>query len=329
MRDEGFGPTVGVLRTPDERFANLPGFNFEPHYITIRELRIHFVDKGPTNAAPILLLHGEPSWSYLYRKMIPILVRGGHRVIAPDLIGFGRSDKLARESDYSHQMHVDIMTAFVRQLNLSEITLFGQDWGGLVGLRVVAQEPDLFARIIVGNTGLPDARGLLGYIGPILFRWRVWRQGRISLDDLRKELTLLRWVAYSRAAQEFPAGKIVQLATTKNLPPEVVAAYDAPFPDEAYKAGARIMPSLIPSQLAENRKAWDRVLSKWEKPFLTAFSDGDPLTRGVERGLQARIPGAQGQPHITIKGAGHFLQEDRGKKLAQVILDFVKRTKDQ
>jgi haloalkane dehalogenase len=326
MKNEESGPRAGALRTTDDRFADLPGYNFEPHYVVIRDLRLHYVEEGPADAAPILLLHGEPSWSYLYRKMIPILLQGGHRVIAPDLVGFGRSDKLPRDTDYSHKMHVDIMTAFVRQLHLRGITLFAQDWGGLVGLRVVAQEPDLFARIIVGNTGLPDAGGLMGYIGPIMFRLRVWLHGKISLDELTQEPTLLRWVAYSRTTQEFPVGRIVQMATTSDLPPEVMAAYDAPFPDDRYKAGARIMPSLIPSQLIENHKAWEQVLSKWEKPLLTAFSDRDPITRGGEKVFQARVPGAQGQPHVTIKGAGHFLQEDNGDELAQVILDFVKRT---
>lgn len=329
MKDEEFGPTAGALRTPDERFANLPGYNFEPNYVVIRDLRLHYVDEGPADAAQILLLHGEPSWSYLYRKMIPILLRGGHRVISPDLVGFGRSDKLPRKKDYSHQMHVDIMTAFIRQLNLSEITLFAQDWGGLIGLRVVAQEPDRFARIVVGNTGLPDAGGFLGYVGPILFKLKVWLQGKISMDDLRQELTLFRWVAYSRTAQDFPIGEIVQHATTSNLPPEVMAAYDAPFPDDRYKAGARIMPTLIPSELIANHKAWKEVLSKWEKPFLTAFSDGDPITRGGEKIFQARVPGAKGQSHVTIKGAGHFLQEDKGQELAQVVLDFIERTNSQ
>jgi haloalkane dehalogenase len=261
--------------------------------------------------------------------MIPILHQGGHRVIAPDLVGFGRSDKLPRNKDYSHHMHVDIMTAFIRQLNLSKITLFAQDWGGLIGLRVVAQEPDRFARIVVGNTGLPDGGGILGYIGPILFKLKVWRQGKISLDDLRQEFNLFRWVAYSRATQDFPVGKIVQLGTMSILPQEVVAAYDAPFPDDRYKAGARIMPTLISSELIANHKAWEEVLRKWEKPFLTAFSDGDPITRGGEKIFRARVPGTKGQPNVTIKGAGHFLQEDKGQELAQVILDFIKRTNRQ
>jgi len=321
MKDAASDLRAGVLRTPDERFVDLPGYDFQPHYITIQNLRLHTVDEGPHDSAPILLLHGEPSWSFLYRKMIPILLQGGHRVIAPDLVGFGRSDKLAHQRDYSHQLHVDIMTAFIKQLDLNKITLFAQDWGGLIGLRVVAKEPDRFARIVVSNTGLPDAGGLMGIVGPILFRLQVRLQGRISEDDLRQRATLLRWVAYSRTTTEFPVGRIVQSGTTSHLPPEVVAAYDAPFPDDRYKAGARIMPSLIPSELIQNHRAWEEVLSKWQKPFLTAFSDRDPITRGGERAFQERVPGARGQPHVTIKGAGHFLQEDKGEELARVILD--------
>ena len=326
MKNEESNPKAGVLRTPDERFANLPGYNFEPHYIFIQGLRLHYVDEVPANALPFLLLHGEPSWSYLYRKIIPILANGGYRAIAPDLVCFGRSDKFSTTKAYSYQMHVDIMTEFVRQLKLNEITLFVQDWGGLIGLRVVAQEPDRFVRIIAGNTGLPDAGGFMGRIGPILFRLKVWLEGKVSLDELAQGPTLLRWVAYSKTADEFPVGQIIQTATTTNLPTEVMAAYDAPFPDDRYKAGARIMPSLILSQLIQNREAWEQVLSRWQKPFLTVFSDSDPITSGGGLEFQQRIPGAKGQPHITIENAGHFLQEDKGEELARVLLEFVERT---
>jgi haloalkane dehalogenase len=288
---------------------------------------MHYVDEGPVDATPILLMHGEPSWSYVYRRMIPLLRQGGYRVLAPDLIGFGRSDKLRRQRDYSHQMHVDAMRAFIGQLGLHGITLFVQDWGGLIGLRVLADLPDRFARVIAGNTGLPDAGGLMGYLAPILFHIKVWLEGTVTFDDLREEFTLLRWVRYSRTAKDFPIGEIAQIATTRALPPDVVAAYDAPFPDERYKAGARVMPSLIPSELVKNHRAWEHVLSRWEKPFLTAFSDSDPITRGADQGFQARIPGTQGQPHVTINDAGHFLQEDKGDVLAQVILDFIESTR--
>lgn len=324
-QDEDSGPKPGVLRTPDERFENLPGFDFPPHYIEIDGLRVHYIDEGPPDASPILLMHGEPSWSYLYRKMIPILAAAGHRVIAPDLIGFGRSDKPMETKDYSYQKQVDIMTALVRRLDLVDITLFGQDWGGLIGLRVVAEEPDRFARIVAGNTGLPDAGGVLGRIGPTLFKLRVWMEGTVTREELAEETSFVRWVAYSRTAPEFPVGGIVQSATVTELPPDVVKAYDAPFPDDSYKAGARIMPSLVPSQLVENRQVWNEVFSRWEKPFLTAFSDRDPITGGQEKVFQSRVPGAKGQPHVTIKDAGHFLQEDKGEELARVILDFITR----
>ena len=320
------GLRPGALRTPDVRFENLADYDFEPHYVYIDGLRMHYVDEGPADAAPILLMHGEPSWSYLYRKLIPILTDAGHRVIAPDLIGFGRSDKLPRTEDYSYQRQVDWMTAFVREIDLNDATLFCQDWGGLIGLRVVAEEPDRFARIVAGNTGLPDAGGLMGYIGPTLFRLRVWWEGKVTKEELDAEPGFLRWVAYSRTADEFPIASIIQTGTASELPPEVVDAYNAPFPDDTYKAAARIMPSLVPTQLLKNREVWDDCFSKWEKPFLTAFSDGDPITAGVEKDFQARIPGAKGQPHVIIKGASHFLQEDNPEELAKIILDFIAAT---
>jgi haloalkane dehalogenase len=322
-QDEESGPRPGALRTPDERFENLADYNFEPHYVEIDGLRIHYVDEGPADAAPILLMHGEPSWSYLYRKMIPILAEAGHRVIAPDLVGFGRSDKLPRTDDYSYQQQVDSMTAFVREIDLNNATLFCQDWGGLIGLRVVAEEPDRFARIVAANTGLPDAGGVMGYIGPTLFRLRVWMEGKVTKEELDAKPGFLRWVAYSRTAKEFPIASIIQTGTATELPPEAIEAYNAPFPDDTYKAGARIMPSLVPSQLLKNRKVWEECFEKWEKPFLTAFSDGDPITAGQDKAFQARVPGAKGQAHVVIKGASHFLQEDNPEELAQVILDFI------
>lgn len=321
--DEKSGPRPGVLRMPDERFENLPDYDFAPHYVEIDGLRLHYIDEGPADAAPILLMHGEPSWCYLYRKMIPILAEAGHRVIAPDLVGFGRSDKLPRMEDYSYQMQVDIMTAFVRSLDLTDVTFFGQDWGGLIGLRVVAEEPDRFARIIAANTGLPDAGGVMGRIGPTLFRLRVWMEGKVTREELAEDVSFVRWVAYSRTTVELPTGNIVQTGTASELPPEVVRAYDAPFPDERYKAAARIMPSLVPTQLVKNHEVWERVFEKWEKPLLTAFSDGDPITRGQDKVFQSRVPGARGRSHVTIRDAGHFLQEDKGEELAAVIIDFI------
>jgi haloalkane dehalogenase len=299
-----------ALRTPDDRFANLPGYPFAPHYVEVPDgeggsLRMHYVDEGPRDGAPVLLLHGEPSWSYLYRKMIPPIVAAGHRAVAPDLIGFGRSDKPSAQSDYTYQRHVDWVTSLVEQLDLRSITLVGQDWGALIGLRVAVERPERFGRIVIANGGLPTGDGT-------------------------PNEAFLRWQKFSQTAPSFEIGRIIQNGTASTLPDEVVAAYDAPFPDDSYKAGARIFPSLVPTSgddpaAPANRKAWES-LSRWEKPFLTAFSDSDPITRGGERVLQARIPGAQGQPHTTIEGAGHFLQEDKGEELARAVVDFIART---
>ncbi len=316
--------TRGILKTPDEQFENLPDYPFSPNYIEIAHLQIHYVDEGPKNAPPVLLMHGEPSWSYLYRKMIPPLNGAGYRTIVPDLVGFGRSDKLPRTKDYSYKMHVDIMTEFVKQLNLQNITLFCQDWGGLIGLRVLGDQPDRFARVVAANTGLPAMRGIKGRLGHTMFRFQLMREGKVTAEELNERPNFLRWVAYSRTAPTLPIGDIIQNATVTKLSPEVIRAYEAPFPDESYKAGARILPSLVLTQLRENQRVWDEVLSKWQKPFLTAFSDRDPITAGGERYFQKKIPGAQNREHPTIKNAGHFLQEDKGEELAQVILDFIR-----
>lgn len=300
-----------ALRTPDSRFENLPGYPFAPHYVEIASgdggaLRMHFVDEGPRDADPVLLLHGEPSWSYLYRKMIPGIVAAGHRTVAPDLVGFGRSDKPAERSDYSYQRHVDWLRAFVESLDLRRITLFCQDWGGLLGLRLVAEHPERFARVVAANTFLPTG-------------------------DTPAGPAFLAWREFSQKVPEFPAGRILSGATVTEMPPEVVAAYDAPFPDESYKSGARQFPLLVPISpddpaAAANRAAW-KQLERLEKPFLTAFSDQDPVTRGGDAALRERIPGARGQRHVTIEGGGHFLQEDRGEELARVVVAFIEATK--
>jgi haloalkane dehalogenase len=320
-------PAKGTLRTPDGRFEKLPDYEFQPNYITIDGLRIHYIDEGQKEAPPILLMHGEPSWSYLYRKMIPPLVEEGYRAIAPDLVGFGKSDKPARTRDYSHTRHVDLMLEFVRGLNLREITLFCQDWGGLVSLRVVAEDPDRFARIVVANTGLPSASGFKAITGYPLFKLQIWRMGKVTQEQMREHTDLMRWVAYSRTVPELPIGDIVQMGTVTTLPPEVIRAYEAPFPDESYKAGARIFPYLVPSELSKNRKVWENVLTKWTKPFLTAFSDRDPITKGNDKYFQKMIPGARGREHVTIRGAGHFLQEDKGEELSELILQFIQQDK--
>mgnify|MGYP000977575779 CR=1 FL=1 len=296
-----------VLRTPDERFSALPDFPFEPHYCSIKDadgtdLRLAFIDEGPREAAPILLMHGEPSWSFLYRKMIALLVAAGHRVVAPDLIGFGRSDKPTEQSDYSYERHVAWMSAWMKDIDLSNITLFCQDWGGLIGLRLVAAFPERFARVAVGNTGLPTGTGS--------------SEGFIA------------WRNFSQSVEIFPTGFILNGGTTRELSPAEIAAYDAPYPDETYKAGARIFPTLVPitpehASVAENIAAWE-VLARFEKPFLTCFSDNDPVTRGGEKVFLDRVPGAVGQDHVIIAKAGHFLQEDQPEVLSNLIDTFIR-----
>ena len=299
-----------ILRTPDDRFINLPGYPFDSNYVEIAEtesdgLRIHYVDEGPKNTDPVLLLHGEPSWSYLYRKMIPIIIDAGHRAVAPDLVGFGRSDKPAQHHDYSYQRHVDWMQDWLDQMRLNQITLVCQDWGGLIGLRLLANNPDRFIRVVVANTGLPT--------------------GDTPTTD-----AFLNWRKFSLEVQDFDVGAIITMGCQKPLSQDVVAAYNAPFPDDSYKEGARILPSLVPIKpddpaAASNRKAWE-VLSRFDKPFLTAFSDQDPITSRGEYIFQKRVIGAKGQPHATIQGGGHFLQEDCGEDFAKVIVDFIAQT---
>jgi haloalkane dehalogenase len=306
---------LDVLRTPDERFADLPGYPFAPHYVDVprgdgsgETLRAHFVDEGPADAAEtVLLMHGEPSWSFLYRTMIPVITDAGFRAVAPDLIGFGRSDKPTERRDYTYQRHVDWMTAVLDALDLRNVTLMCQDWGGLIGLRLAAENPDRFARVVAANTFLPTG-------------------------DTPPGEAFLGWQKFSQEAPDFAIGQIVNMGSTTDFTAEVIAGYDAPFPDDSYKAGARIFPMLVPTSpddpaSAANRAAWT-VYESWKKPFLTAFSDADPITRGGDGVMQSKIPGAAGQPHTTIEGGGHFLQEDRGPELARVVVDFVNATPD-
>jgi haloalkane dehalogenase len=292
---------MDVLRTPDDRFAGLLDFPYPPNYTAITDtdgtpLRIHYVDAGPADAPPVLLMHGEPSWSYLYRHIIAALVERGHRVIAPDLIGFGRSDKPAAQADYSYERHVKWMSDWLAAQGLGEITLFCQDWGGLIGLRLVAAFPDRFKQVVVANTGLPTGGG-----------------SSVAFDQ---------WLEFSQGVPVFPVGEIVNMGSDRTLSAAEKAAYDAPFPDETYKAGARRFPALVPvmpqyASVDENKAAW-KVLETFEKPLLTAFSDGDAVTEGGERIFWERVPGAKGQPHVTLHG-GHFLQEDCPSEIADLI----------
>jgi haloalkane dehalogenase len=300
-----------VLRTPEASFAEITDYPYTPHYAEIDDLegatlRVHYVDEGPRDAEPVVLLHGEPTWGYLYRHMIPVLVAAGHRVVVPDLVGFGRSDKPAETTDYTYARHVEWMRQLLfGHLDLRHITFFGQDWGGLVGLRVLTSDPERYDRVVVGNTGLPTGHGPASE-------------------------AFLQWQNYSRTAKDFPIGAIINGGCLSDLPPETIAAYDAPFPSDELKAGARIFPSLVPTSpedpaSADNVEAWN-VLSRFERPFLIAFSDSDPITRGGDAPFMAKVPGALGQPHTTIEGAAHFLQEDRGPELARVIVEFIAST---
>lgn len=308
-------PTLAAmksLRTPDERFENLAGYPFTAHYADVADsegglLRMHYVDEGPRDAAPVLLLHGEPSWSYLYRRMIPVLVARGHRCVAPDLVGFGRSDKPAARTDYTYARHVEWLRELLfDSLDLRGITLVCQDWGGLLGLRLAAEHEARFNRVVAANTFLPTGDTDLG---EAFFAWR----------------------KFSQEVPAFPTSRIIQGGSATVLSAEVLAAYDAPFPDESFKSGARQFPTLVPATPQDpateaNRRAWT-VLDKWTRPFLTAFSDSDPVTAGGDKAFQKRIPGCNGQPHTTIVGGGHFLQEDKGEELAAVVADFIDRTR--
>ena len=292
-----------VIRTPEERFKDLPDFPFQPHYLAIDGLRIHYLDEGEGQV--ILCLHGEPSWSYLYRKMIPML-SSEHRVLAMDFVGFGRSDKFTERSEYSFQMHHDTIINFIRALELEQITLVVQDWGGLLGLTVASEMPELFARLVIMNTGLPTGDEPMG-------------KG------------FMRWREFASNSPDLPVVLVIQNGTAERaLKQEIVAAYESPFPDVSYKAGAMIFPLLVPLSpddpgAAEMRKAKE-VFSRWQKPVLVMFSDKDPITRGGDLFFRSLLPSAKDQPEIVIHDAGHFLQEDKGEEIAQHIVDFIART---
>lgn len=297
-----------ALRTPAERFDGLLDYDFSENFALVDDhegsrLRVHYVDEGPRDSDPIVLMHGEPTWSYLYRHMITHLVAEGHRVIAPDLVGFGKSDKPSEQRDYTYARHVSWMAqTLFDHLSIRNATIFGQDWGGLIGLRLVAAEPERFSRVVMSNTGLPT--------------------GDRPLSE-----AFMAWQKYSQSTPSFEVGKIVRGGCSVRPSEEIVAAYDAPFPDDSYKAGARILPSLVPTSIddpshRDNVIAWG-VLERFERPFLCCFGDSDPVTKGGDAVFIRRVPGARGQAHVTIAGGGHFIQEDRGAELSRLIHEFI------
>ena len=347
-----------VLRTPDDRFANLKDYQFSPHYTTIKtangvDLRIHHIDEGPFDGPTVLCMHGQPAWSYLYRKMIPILVKFGCRVIAPDLVGYGKSDKPAAREDFSYQDQVDWMSQWLIANNLGGLTFFGQDWGGLIGLRLVAAHPDRFDRVVISNTGLPysletqDSNKRLAE--------QFWAEesvpsltemaaaiGQMSIEE--RPFKFAYWQKYCWGTEDLPAGLLMSLSTetravlangsTPNpedfLKSEIVKAYDAPFPDPSFKMGIRAMPRQVPffpddPSTQAQLDAW-KVFDEFNKPFLCAFSDDDPVTGGLDAEFIERVPGAHGRPHLTISGGGHFIQENKPEAISEVIASFIQST---
>lgn len=292
---------MDVARTPEERFRHVPDFPWEPAYVDVDGLRIAYLDEG--DGRPVLLMHGEPSWSFLYRKVVPPLLDAGLRVVAPDLVGFGRSDKPTDPDVFTYARHVEWMSGWLEAVGIGDVTLVGQDWGGLIGLRLVAAEPDRFTAVVAANTGLPTG-------------------------DQRMPEAFQTWRQFTRTSPDFHIGRVVQNGTVTELTTDIVAAYDAPFHDEASKAAARVFPSLVPDTpddpaSDDNRAAWT-VLAGWEKPFLCLFSDSDPITAGGDRPFLRGVPGTRGQPHRTVLGAGHFLQEDAGERLGAEVAGWLR-----
>ena len=332
-----------ALRTPDGRFAGLAGYPFAPNYVEVPDpdggqLRMHYVDDGPADGQVILCLHGQPTWSYLDRKMTPILSGAGHRVVAPDFIGFGRSDKPSSREDYTYARHVDWLKAFIETVDLHDITLVCQDWGGLIGLRAATQMPDRFARIVAANTALPDAQGVDEPAARMISDRMRARYATLPVHKSASEMGAAmgadtsgmgfqHWVKFCAETPALRVSDVVGFSSGGKLTAAEAHAHDAPFPDDSYMAGGRQFPTLVPIMpddpaIGPNRAAW-RVLAGWHKPFLTAFTDSDPVTAGMHVRFQETVPGASGQQHVTITGAEHFVQEERPDELAAAVLRFI------
>ena len=330
----------GVLRTPDDRFENLENYPFKPNYMMIDGLRIHYLDEGPNDADPIILFHGEPTWSYLFRKMIPVLTEAGYRVVVPDMVGFGKSDKFESKYDYSYQHHIEVMKELIKRLDLKNATHFGQDWGGLVGLRVVAEMPNRFSQVVVSNTGMVSREGISAWFMQRLVELTVWWNGPITYKELilaaQESLNtdsptpssatsmFSKWMAYSYYSEDMDIVGIIENFGQLNLSEEEKRAYEAPYPSGKYKAGAHVWPYLIPTQLQENEKYWKEVYEEWDKPFLVAFGSEERITIRMKDDFLNRIPNPT---VITLDGVGHFVQEEMGPELAQIIINFIEGKK--
>ena len=327
------------VRTPEERFENLPGYPFDPNYLQIpagdgEELRMHYLDEGPRDGEVILCLHGQPTWSYLYRKMIPVLVDSGYRVIAPDLIGFGKSDKPASRSDYTYANHVAWLSSLISGLEITDLTLICQDWGGLLGLRTLTEHPDWFARAVVANTGLPDAKGIPDEMAAPM-RAMLAETPALPIPEMFEKLRanengvgFMYWIKYCAEYPDLDIAAVVNGSSGENMTADEIRAYESPFPDDTFKQGARQFPSLVPifpddPAIPGNREGW-KVLEAFNKPLITIFGDSDPVSQGGHKRFQNSVPGARGQKHQILEGVGHFLQEEIGEQFAALIVDFCK-----
>ncbi len=320
--------TKKILTTPENFFSNLKDYPFESHYMDLSGIKMHYLDEGDKNNKTIFLFHGQPSWSYLYRHMIPVLVKEGYRVIAPDLIGFGKSDKPIDSNHHSYSAHVKWMSTFVEKLGITHAAAFMQDWGGMIGLRVLANNPKWLDRLILVNTALSESKGLERMIMPKMLKLIRVKSGKPKLHNLEEKMDYGNWAGYFHHSKVLEIGKIMQLLTTRKLTQTEMDAYDAPFPNPDYYAGPRKMPEIVASDLDKAYADWQK-LKKWTNPVLTLFSDKDPFLadQGYDKLFRANFPGAAGQPHITITDASHFLQEDQSKELIDRIVKWLNQTK--
>lgn len=312
-------------RTPESAFEGLKDYPFQSHYAQLGEVRMHYLDEGERDAPVIFLFHGQPSWSYLYRHMIPLLVQEGYRVIVPDLIGFGKSDKPIHQEMHTYSNHVQWVNELVRILGITHAKAFMQDWGGMIGLRVLADNPEWLDSLVLANTALSEVKGLEKFIFPRIMKWMGNKVSHPTLQRFQNKLDFPHWAGYFSKAPTLQIGEIMQVLTTRDLSVEEKKAYDAPFPDPTYYGGPRTMPQIIATDINDVNKAWDK-LKKWEKPVLTLFSDKDPFLadKGYDKKFQKNFKGAKGQPHITVANASHFLQEDQPAFLVKRMLEWYK-----